>query len=267
MGPMDGFATRAALLAAGLALAAGPAAAQAPPAKPGARVEAAPRTPDGRPNLNGIWQVFGASDWNIEPHSAEDGRPAGMGIVVGGEIPYQPGALEQRRKNYANRLTADPLARCFLPGVPRATYLPFPFEIIQTPKHIGIAHEYAHATRTIFLDGTPPLSDLEFWMGDSRGRWEKDTLVIDTISLNGQAWLDHAGNFYSEAARLTERLTPRGSNHVDYEVTINDPKVFTRPWQMRMVLYRRLEANLELLEYECVEHFYLKLLEQRKEKR
>lgn len=239
----------------------GPVRAQAPKVQPAGA--AVPRTADGKPDFNGIWQAFGAEHWNLEPHSAEDGRPAGLGAVVGGEIPYQAWAREQQKKNYQNRLTADPLATCSLPGVPRATYLPFPFEITQQAKYVGIASEYAHMTRTIFLDGTPHLDDLEFWMGDSRGRWEKDTLVIETVSLNGKSWLDHAGNFFSEAAQVTERLTPRGPNHIDYDVTIVDPKVFTRPWQLRMVLYRRVEEKLELLDYECVEHFYLKLYDER----
>jgi len=264
---MDGLAKRAALIATLIVVAVQSAPAQAPSARAQSRADALPRTADGKPDLNGIWQVFGSAHWNIEPHSAEEGRPAGLGIVVGGEIPYQPWALEQRRKNYANRAADDPLARCFLPGVPRAMYLPFPFEITQTPKHVGFAYEYAHATRTIFLDGTPHLTDLEFYMGDSRGRWEGDTLVVDTVSVSGQTWLDHAGNFHSESARITERLTPRGPNHVDYEATIDDAKVFTRPWQMRMILYRRLEPEMELLDYECVEHFYEKLFEERREKR
>jgi hypothetical protein len=222
------------------------------------------RTPDGKPNLNGIWQAFGASDWNIEPHSAVEGRPAGLGLVVGGEIPYQPWAREQQRKNYASRTTADPAARCFMPGVPRAFYLPFPFEITQTSTHVGMAFEFAHATRTIFLDGTPHLEDLDLWMGDSRGRWEGDTLVVSVVSFNGQSWLDHAGNFFSQAAKLTERFTPRGPNHLDYQVTIEDPKVFTRPWELRTVLYRRVEPQLELLDYECVEQVFEKLFEERR---
>jgi hypothetical protein len=223
-----------------------------------------PRTPDGKPNLNGIWQTFGAAHWNIEPHSAEEGRPAGLGLVVGGDIPYLPAAREQQRKNYANREKDDPVARCFMPGVPRAFYMPFPFEITQTPTHIGMAFEIAHATRTIFLDGTPHLPELDLWMGDSRGKWEGDTLVVSTLSFNGQSWLDHAGNFFSNRARLTERFTPRGPEHLDYEVTIEDPTVYSKPWQMRMVFYKRVEPGMELLDYECVENFFIKLEESRR---
>jgi len=222
-----------------------------------------PRTPDGKPDLNGIWQVLGTAHWNVEAHSASEGVPAGFSVVEGGSIPYQPAALATRNANFKNRMTADPLRKCFMPGVPRATYLPFPFEITQMPKHIGIAYEFAHATRTIFLDGTPHMEDLDFWMGDSRGRWEGDTLVVDTVSLGDQTWFDEAGNFHSEALKVVERFTPTDPSHIDYEVTLEDPKVFTRPWKMHMVIYKRMEKNLELLDYECAEHVYEKLFRER----
>src|SRR5262249_48720051 len=136
------------------------------PAPPSASAYNGPRTPDRRPDLNGIWQVLGTAHWNIEAHSASEGVPAGFSVVDGGMRPYPPWALAKRKENSANRLTADPLRKCYLPGVPRAMYLPLPFEITQTPKHVLIAYEFAHATRTIFLDGTPHLEDLDFWMGD-----------------------------------------------------------------------------------------------------
>jgi len=135
-----------------------------------------PRTPDKKPDLNGIWQVVNTAHWNIEAHSASEGVPAGFSVVEGGTIPYQPEALKKRNENFQNRMTADPLRKCYLPGVPRATYLPFPFEITQTPTHIGLAYEFAHATRTVFLDGTPHMDDLDFWMGDARGRWKATRL-------------------------------------------------------------------------------------------
>ena len=237
-----------------------PPAAPASPAKPG---YSGPRTPDRKPDLNGIWQVMNTAHWNVEAHSASEGIPAGFSVVEGGSIPYQPAALAKRNENFKNRLMADPIRKCYMPGVPRATYMPFPFEITQTPKHIGIAYEFAHATRTIFLDGTPHMEDLDFWMGDGRGRWEGDTLVIDTVSLGDQTWFDQAGNFHSDALKVTERLTPTDANHIDYEVTIEDPKVFTRPWKMHMIVYRRMEKDLELLDYECAEHVYEKLFQQK----
>jgi hypothetical protein len=230
---------------------------------PAASAYTGPRTPDRKPNLNGIWQALGTAHWNLEPHSAIEGVPAGMGVVEGGQIPYLPEALAKRQANFENRLTADPLRKCYLPGVPRATYLPFPFEITQMPNHIGIAYEFAHATRTVFLDATPHLDDLDFWMGDGRGKWEGDTLVVNTVSLGDQTWLDEAGNYHSDALRVVERFTPTDATHINYEVTLEDPKVYSRPWKMNMILYRRLEKNLELLEYECVEHIYLKLFKER----
>ena len=229
------------------------------PAAPAASAYSGPRTPDRKPDLNGIWQAVTTAHWNVEAHSAIEGVPAGMSVVEGGAIPYQPAALAKRNENFKNRLVADPLRRCFMPGVPRATYLPFPFEITQTPKHIGVAYEFAHATRTIFMDGTPHMEDLDFWMGDGRGHWEGDTLVVDTVSLGDQTWFDEAGNFHSDALKVIERFTPTDQAHISYEVTLDDPKVFTRPWKMSMMLYRRLEKNLELLDYECVEHVYEKL--------
>jgi hypothetical protein len=222
-----------------------------------------PRTPDRKPDLNGIWQVFGTARWNIEAHSASEGVPAGLSVVEGGTIPYQPWALAKRSENFKNRLMADPLRKCYMPGVPRAMYLPFPFEITQATDHILIAHEFAHATRTIFLDGTPHLEDLDFWMGDARGKWEGDTLVVDTVSLGDKTWFDEAGNFHSDALKVVERFTPTDAAHMNYEVTIEDAKVFTRPWKLNMIIYRRLEKNLELLDYECAEHMYEKLFKGR----
>lgn len=225
-----------------------------------------PRTPDGKPDLNGYWQVLGTAHYNLEAHSATEGVPAGFSVVDGGAIPYTPQALQKRNENFKNRMQDDPLRRCFMPGVPRATYLPFPFEITQTPKHLLFAYEFAHAARTVFLDGTAHMEDLDFWMGDGRGRWDGDTLVIDTISLGDQTWFDQAGNFHSDALKVTERFTPSDASHIDYEVTIDDPKVFTRPWKMNMVIYRRVEKNLELLDYECAEHVYEKVFREKASK-
>src|SRR5262249_57948556 len=237
------------------------AAPQRPPARPPASTAAytGPRTPDRKPDLNGIWQILGTAHWNLEAHSASEGVPAGFSVVDGGAIPYQPAALAKRNENFRNRLTADPLRKCYMPGVPRAMYLPLPFEITQTPKHVLIAFEFAHATRTIFLDGTPHMEDLDFWMGDARGKWDGDTLVVDTVSLGSQTWFDQAGNFHSDALKVVERFTPIDASHIGYEATLDDAKVFTRPWKMNLVIYRRMEKNLELLDYECAEHIYEKL--------
>ena len=207
----------------------------------------------GRPNLNGIWQVLNTAAWDIQDHPARLGVPAGQGVVEGNEIPYQPWALAKRLENFKNRLTADLVeARGFLPGVPRVMYMPFPFQIIQTPKYVSIVSEYSRALRIIYTDGSPhPKGPIEFWMGDSRGRWEGETLVVDAIHFNDQTWFDRAGNFHSEALHLVERFTLFGPDHINYEVTVEDPKVFTRPWKMSMPIYRRKEANARILEYEA----------------
>jgi hypothetical protein len=213
---------------------------------------ALPRTADGRPNLQGVWQVLNTAAWDIQDHGARLGVPAGQGVVEGNDIPYQAWAVAQKQKNFENRMTADPETKCYMPGVPRITYMPFPFQIVQTPKFTAIVYEYIHINRTIYTDGTQhPPGSIEWWIGDSRGRWEGDTLVVDVIHFNDQTWFDRAGNFHSNALHLVERYTLTDMDHIDYEVTIEDPKVFTRPWKMRMVLYRRKEPNVQLLEYEC----------------
>jgi len=218
-----------------------------------------PRTPDGKPDLNGIWQVFNAAHWNLEPHSPEEGVPGGQGVVEGGTIPYKPEALAQRQKNYESRATADPLSKCYMPGVPRITYVPLPFEISQTPKYVVMAYEFAHARRIIYTDGSPHVEALEFWMGDSRGKWDGDTLVVDTNNFNDKTWFDKAGNYHSDALHVVERFTPMSPNHINYEVTIEDSKVFTRPWKMSMIIYKRLEKDLQLLDYDCVSFFWKKM--------
>jgi hypothetical protein len=262
-----GAATGVALLISAMAAAVAHAQRGAtPPRAPAPQTPSAyngPRTPDRKPDLNGIWQALTTAHWNLEAHSATEGIPAGFSVVEGGTIPYQPSALAKRNENFQKRLTDDPLRKCYMPGVPRATYLPFPFEITQMPNHIGIAYEFAHATRTIFLDGAAHLEDLDFWMGDGRGRWDGDTLVVDTVSLGDKTWFDAAGNFHSDALKVIERFTPIDAAHINYEATIDDAKVFTRPWKIGMILYRRLEKNLELLDYECAEHVYDKLFKKR----
>jgi len=211
------------------------------------------RTPDGKPDFNGVWQAFTTAAGDIQDHNAQRGVPAGQGIVEGNEIPYRPEALAKKKVNYANREALDPLNKCYLPGVPRITYLPFPFRINQTPGHIAITYEYSHAYRVMYMNGTKHPEALDFWMGDSRGRWEGDTLVVDVADLNDQTWFDKAGNFHSDALHVVERYTMVGPDHIRYEATIEDPKTFTRPWKMSFPLYRRLETNARVLDYECLE--------------
>jgi hypothetical protein len=209
------------------------------------------RTPDGKPDLSGIWQAVNSAAWNILPHAAEQGVPAGLGVVEGNEIPYRPEAAAKQRENYANRAKLDPETKCWLPGVPRATYMGFPFQIVQTPTQVSILYEYGHALRNVYMNSAHPRGPIEFWMGDSRATWEGDTLVVDVVHFNDQTWFDRAGNHHSEQLHVVERYTPVDRNHINYEATIEDPKVFTRPWKMTMPLYRRLDRNMQILEYEC----------------
>jgi len=222
----------------------------------------APRTGDGKPNLNGIWQALNSAYWDIEAHSAAPGLvrelgasnavPGGMGVVEGGELPYKPEALAKKQENARNRLTLDPEIKCYLPGVPRATYMPYPFQIIQSQKHIMILHEFASAVRTIYMDNHKE-APADSWMGWSNGHWEGETLVVDTTGFLDSTWFDRAGNYHSDALHVIERFTARSPETLMYEVTIDDPKVFTRPWKMSMPLYRRVEKNAQLMEFRCVE--------------
>ena len=215
-----------------------------------------PRTADGKPDLNGVWQVLNSAAGDLEDHNASLRAPAGQSVVEGGEIPYQASARAKKTENFQHRETHDPAeAACFMPGVPRATYMPFPFEIIQNPKLITMSYEYGHTRRSIFVDGTPhPDGFPDFWMGDSRGRWEGDTLVADVTNLDERTWLDHAGDYHSDALHVVERFALIDPDHILYEATLEDPKVFSRPWKISMPLYRRVEKNVKILEYDCVQY-------------
>src|SRR5579862_6744458 len=213
-----------------------------------------PRAPDGKPDLQGIWQVRNTAAFNVETHGASTGIAAGPGVIVNppdGMIPYQPEAAAQQKENFKNRASADPLNKCFMPGVPRLTYLPYPFQIFQTSRYIVFVYEYIHIYRTIFMDGSKHLEDIDFWMGDSRGHWEGNTLVVDVTNHNGETWFDKSGNYHSDALHVVERYTRTAPDVLTYEAAIEDPKVFTKPWKMSMPLYRHTEKNFRLLEYEC----------------
>jgi hypothetical protein len=219
---------------------------------------ALPRTADGKPDLSGVWQVLNTASWDIEAHQADTGTPPGESVVEGGDIPYQPWALEKKKENYAKRLTDDTDVKCYMPGVPRITYMPYPFRIVQMPKNVTIIYEYIHIVRTIYTDGSKHPEGIDWWMGDSRGHWEGSTLVVDVIDFNDGTTFDKAGNHHSEALHVIERYTFIDKDHLNYEVTIEDPKVFTRPWKMSMPIYRRLEKNVRPLEYDCYafEHLF-----------
>jgi hypothetical protein len=223
------------------------------------RADAIPRQADGRPDLSGLWQALSSAEWNLEPHAARQDAPAGVGVVVGNTIPYTPEALQKRNANFAKRESADPRLKCFWPGVPRINYTPLPFQIFQSPKQLSFAYEYAHAVRTIHANGTPhPKGPINWWLGDSRGHWEGDTLVVDVVHFTDQTWLDRSGNFHGEDLHVVERYRLVDADHIAYEATLDDPATYTRPWTLQLLLYRIKEKNVRLLENECYTFAYEK---------
>lgn len=237
----------------------------------------APRGPGGvHPDLNGIWQVLNEANYDLEIHMARpamalrDGPqgpvpakrvlalgavgavPPGLGVVEGGKIPYKSEALAKKQENQKNWLDRDPEVKCYLPGVPRATYMPYPFQIFQGKDSVFISYTYAGAVRDIFSQDPGP-APVDSWMGQSVASWDGDTLILDVTGMNAQTWFDRSGNHHSDKLHVVERYTPRGPNHLDYEATITDPETFTRPWKISMPIYRRMEENVQLLDFKCVE--------------
>jgi hypothetical protein len=224
---------------------------------PSAPAETAAATP----SLSGIWQAANTANWELEAHGAEPGPVAalgalfavapGPGVVVGGEIPYLPAAREQRRKNRERRWTDDPERKCFMPGVPRASYLPYPFQIVQGTDTILMTYEFADAVRIVHLEDPGPAPDYS-WMGWSVGRFEGSTLVVDVTFQRADTWLDRSGNYHSEDLHVVERYTPQSADVLLYEATLEDPKVFSRPWTIRMPLYRHTADNAQLMDFKCI---------------
>jgi hypothetical protein len=236
----------------------------------------APRTPDGKPDLNGIWQAMNEANYDIQAHMARPAMalragpygpvpaaavlalgavgavPPGLGVVEGDEIPYKPEAAAKKKDNQEHWLERDPEIKCYLPGVPRATYMPYPFQIFQSPSALFIAYQYAGAVRNIYLKDPGP-APIDSWMGQSVARWEGDTLVVDSTGFNDSTWFDRAGNFHSDKLHVVERYTRTSPDIITYEATIEDPNVFTKPWKMSMPLYRRAEKNAQLMDFKCVE--------------
>lgn len=241
-----------------------------------ARPQAIPRLPSGKPDFNGVWQAIGSAHYDVERHMARASMmlregphgplpavpllrlgavgsvPGGMGIVEGGVIPYKPEAQKKREENRANWIDRDPEIRCYMPGVPRATYLPFPFQILQNAKQFFINYEFAGAFRDIYFKNPGP-AETDSWMGQSVGRWEGDTLVVDVTGQNDQTWFDRSGTHHSNQLHVVERYTLTTPNHIQYEATIEDPEVFTKPWKILLPLYRRMEADARLMDFKCVE--------------
>lgn len=235
-----------------------------------------PRMPDGKPDLNGVWQVLNTANYDLLAHPARPALalragpfgpvpaaevialgavgavPAGTGVVVGNEIPYTPEARAQQRDNQAHWLERDPEIKCYLPGVPRATYLPFPFQIFHSESALFIAYEFAGATRNLALED-PGEAPVDSWMGQSHAWWEGDTLVVEVTGQNDRTWFDRAGNHHSDALVVTERYTLVNPHVIEYEATMEDPQTFTRPWTVRMPIYKRVGADAQLLQFKCVE--------------
>jgi len=236
----------------------------------------APRADGGKPDLNGVWQTLNEANYDLEGHSARAAMalrpgpygpvpaapvvalgavgavPPSLGVVEGGEIPYKPDALAKKKENQENWLSRDPEIKCYLPGVPRANYLPQPFRIFQNASQIFITYQFAGAVRNIFLKDPGP-APVDAWMGQSFGHWEGETLVIDVTGFNDRTWFDRAGNFHSDALHVVERYTRISPDVISYEATIEDPQVFTRPWKISMPLYRRQEKSATILDFNCVE--------------
>ena len=245
-------------------------------AAPAASQTARPPRVAGKPNLNGIWQALNTANYNILSHQAKAALamrpgpvvpvpaapvlafgavgsvPAGIGIVEGDEIPYLPDAKKKQQENEANWLDRDPEIKCYLPGVPRANYMPMPFQILHSDRAVFFAYEYAGAVRNIYLKDPGP-APVDSWMGQSVGKWDGDTFVVTVTGFNDQTWFDRAGNHHSDQMKVTERFTMTGADHINYSATIDDPATFTRPWTMSMPLYRRVEKNAQLGQFKCVE--------------
>ncbi len=216
-----------------------------------AQQSALPRTADGKPNLQGIWQAHNTAAYDLQDHPASPGIPAGKGVVEGGAIPYLPAAAAKKLANFKNRQTADPLGKCYFPGVPRIMYMDFPFQIFQTPEKIAITFEWSQVYRQIYTNGKPPLHEiLETWMGDSRGHWEGDTLVVQVKGTNDKTWFDMAGDFHSGDLKVTERYTMLNADTIRYEATVEDPETFTKPWKISMPLARRKNTD-RIREFQC----------------
>jgi hypothetical protein len=211
-----------------------------------------PRTPDGKPDFSGYWQALGQHDHGIEPRNYEREVSPSRGIVLDGYIPYQPWAIEQRDRNYAKRDKADPRLRCLSLGTPRALYFPEPFQILQRPRDITVLFQHSHRARTIHTnDSDHPPGGIGFWFGDSRARWEGDTLVVSVADFNGETWLDRTGHFHSDSLHVTERWEFLDADTIQYHATLNDEKVYTNPWSLQVLLYRHKEPGFQLIENTC----------------
>jgi hypothetical protein len=211
-----------------------------------------PRLADGHPDFSGFWQTTSPADYDLEPHSTRADAPPGAGVVEGGFIPYKPEALAKRKKNFESRAKDDPRLKCWTLGTPRGIYYPEPFQILQRPRDLTIVFQFGQSVRTIHTNSTRHRPENEgLWLGDSRGRWEGDTLVVDVADLYDETWLDRSGNFHSDQLHVVERWSYLDGNTIEYKATLEDPQVYTRPWTLSVILYRHREKNFQLIENYC----------------
>lgn len=231
--------------------AAAPAAAARHPA--GADANAIPRAADGHPDFSGIWQTLSEADYDLEPHAGRRDAPPSAGVIAEGTIPYLPAALEHRKKNFDSRATEDPQRRCFVLGVPRGVYYPAPFQIFQRAEDLTLIHQFGNQVRVIHKDGSLHPQELhkELWLGDNRAHWEGDTLVNDVTDVNDETWLDRAGNYHSEQLHVVERWQFVDKDTIRYRATLEDPKVYSRPWSIEVLLNRRRDPGFRLIEDYC----------------
>jgi hypothetical protein len=222
-----------------------------------------PKAYDGHPDLTGIWQTNSTANWDLEDHGPEAGPfwqlgalgavPPGRSVVEGGKIPYKPEALAKRNQNRANRWKQDPEAKCYMPSIPRAAYMPYPFQIVQGTQTVLMAYEFSSANRVIYL-GKPREAAVDTWMGTANGSWDGDTFVVDNRGFNDLSWFDRSGNYHSDQLHVVERYRMTSRNEILYEASVEDPQVFTRPWKIALTLYRDAASNATLLEFKCVEY-------------
>ena len=224
-----------------------------------------PRLADGSPDMQGLW----IADAIGGAHSLEDGRDPDTDVIQGrvgeenpillvepadGRIPYQPAVVARRTQllwdieTPTERKHVDPHVRATLDGVPRINYVPGGLQIRQTPEYVTILYESNHTFRVIPMDGRPHANGVKLWMGDSRGRWDGTTLVVDVTNFTDQTWLDSHGSFHSDALHVVERWTMAGADRINYEVTLEDPKMFTRPWKVAFAFNRNKAKDYEYYE-------------------
>jgi hypothetical protein len=232
------------------------------------KADGVPRLANGKPDFSGIWQTLSEADYDLQPHAGRRDAPPSPGVVEGGTLPYKPEALAQKERNFAARASDDPRLHCYILGVPRNVYYPAPFQIFERERDLTLVHQFGHQVRTIHTNGTlhPKETDQEFWLGDSRGHWEGDTLVVDVADFNERTWLDRAGNYHSPDMHVTERWRFVDPNTISYTATVEDPQVYTKPWTINVLLNRRREKNFELIEDYCFTLRYEKFYPNKAEK-